>query len=243
MNNIIDLLRDDNNYYGDIGRKYMSNSDIGNLLSNPKAFGIPRQDNATFGKGRLFHQCILEPEKAKDFLHLDCSSRNSKKYKDYIAENNLPFVLLTKEYNDILGSVEAMLGNWDFFTKIREEGVIYEEPSVKEIHGKMWKGKADIITDTHIYDLKTTNDMYKFKWSASKYNYDSQAFIYQQLFGRKMDFLVIDKNTNLLGHFTTTDEFIERGEEKVRRAVEVYDKYFGDDPTDDIESFYLKDVL
>ena len=136
-----------------------------------------------------------------------------------------------------------MLGNWDFFTKIREEGVIYEEPAVKEIHGKMWKGKADIITDTHIYDLKTTNDMYKFKWSASKYNYDSQAFIYQQLFGKKMDFLVIDKNTNLLGHFTTTDEFIERGEEKVRRAVEVYDKYFGDDPTDDIESFYIKDAL
>ena len=39
MNNIIDLLRDDNNYYGDRGRKYMSNSDIGTLLSNPKAFG------------------------------------------------------------------------------------------------------------------------------------------------------------------------------------------------------------
>ena len=58
-----------------------------------------------------------------------------------------------------------------------------------------------------------------------------------------MDFLVIDKNTNLLGHFTTTDEFIERGEEKVRRAVEVYEKYFGENPTDDIESFYIKDVL
>ena len=243
MNNIIDILRDDHNYYGDIGRQYMSNSDIKTLLSNPKAFGVPRQDNATFGKGRLFHQSILEPEKAEEFLHLDSSSRNTKKYKDYIAENNLPFVLLTKEYNEILDSVDAMLSNWDFYSKIREEGAIYEEPSVKEIHGKMWKGKADIITDTHIYDLKTTNDMAGFKWSASKYNYDSQAFIYEQLFNRKMEFLVIDKNTNLLGHFITTDEFLERGEEKVKTAVEVYDKYFGDDPSEDIESFYIKDVL
>ena len=32
-------LQDDTNYYGDFGKKYLSNSDIGTLLTNPLALG------------------------------------------------------------------------------------------------------------------------------------------------------------------------------------------------------------
>ena len=42
---IINLLRDDKEYYGGIGKQYLSNSDIGVLLSNPKDYGKYRADN------------------------------------------------------------------------------------------------------------------------------------------------------------------------------------------------------
>ena len=37
--NILKKLQDDNYYYGDYGKKFLSNSDIGTLLSNPLALG------------------------------------------------------------------------------------------------------------------------------------------------------------------------------------------------------------
>ena len=58
--------------------------------------------------------------------------------------------------------------------------VEYEQPGIIELEGQMWKGKADIVNHDEklIIDLKTTADLQKFRYSASKYNYDSQAYIY-----------------------------------------------------------------
>jgi len=88
---ILELLRDDKEYYGGIGRNYLSNSDIGTLLNNPKQFGAIREDNKAFMEGRYFHQLILEPEKAKGVNFVDASTRTTKIYKDYCEEHNLPF--------------------------------------------------------------------------------------------------------------------------------------------------------
>ena len=82
MSDIIDSLRDDANYYGEVGRQYLSNSDIKVLLDNPAMFGVPTPDNPAFARGRLFHQLILEPEKAAKVEGVNCASRNTKVYKD-----------------------------------------------------------------------------------------------------------------------------------------------------------------
>jgi len=58
---IIEKLRDDNEYYSGIGRSYLSNSDIGALLYNPKSFNKVREDSKNLAEGRLFHQLLLEP--------------------------------------------------------------------------------------------------------------------------------------------------------------------------------------
>ena len=243
MSDIIEQLRDDSNYDGEVGRQYLSNSDIGTLLTNPAEFGVKREDNVNFAKGRLFHQSILEPDKARDFLHIDVSTRTTKAYKEFIAEHNVPFCLLTKEVNEILDSVEKMMSNFTFFSMIFKQGATYEQPAVGEIMGRMWKGKADIVTDDAVYDLKTTGDINSFARSAKRYNYDSQAYIYEQLFGKRMQFLVIDKTTGCLGHYTVSDEFVLDGARKVSKAIEVYDRYFSADAPDDISSFYITDVL
>jgi len=240
---ILELLKNDQEYYGGVGKNYLSNSDIGTLLNNPKEFGKEREDNKAFMEGRYFHQLILEPEKTKGILYVDASTRTTKIYKDFCEDHNLPFCLLQKEVEDIQKLVGIINGNIAFFEELYKAGNQYEVPAVGEIQGMMWKGKADIVTDNAIIDLKTTSDIDKFKWNAKKYNYDSQCYIYQMLFGKPLVFYAIDKTTGVLGIFRPTEEFIKSGEEKVGRAIEVFNKYFGDNPTDDIENYYIDEYL
>ena len=40
MSKIIDKLRNDADYYGEFGSQYISNSDIGTLLKNPRMFKV-----------------------------------------------------------------------------------------------------------------------------------------------------------------------------------------------------------
>jgi hypothetical protein len=240
---IINLLRDDKEYYGGIGKQYLSNSDIGVLLSNPKDYGKYRADNKSFSDGRYFHQLILEPDKALDFKFVDTGTRLTKEYKEFIKDNNLPFCMLKKEKDEIENLVRVMTGNLRFFEQIYKDGNQYEVPSIKEIQGMMWKGKADIITDECIIDLKTTSDINKFKWSAKTYNYDSQCYIYQQLFGKPLVFYVVDKLSQQLGIYTPTENFILGGEQKVAKAIEVYNKYFGGNPTDNINNHFIEEDL
>ena len=75
---IIEMLRDDTNYYGDFGKQYLSNSDIGTLLKDPSQFGVSIPDNQNFAKGRYFHQLILEPSKAEQVKYVDCKYTNNK---------------------------------------------------------------------------------------------------------------------------------------------------------------------
>jgi len=104
----------------------------------------------------------------------------------------------------------------------------YEKPGIINMFNNNWKGKADIVNHEEklVIDLKTTNDIDKFQWSASKFNYDSQAYIYSKLFGYEFLFIVIDKNTHQIGMFDCSPQFYERGEDKVRKASEAYDLFY-----------------
>ena len=240
MKDILNKLRDDSEYYGAFGKQYLSNSDIGTLLKNPTDFRKPQDDNPNFHKGRYFHQLILEPEKAKDTDFIDVSSRNTKAYKEQ-AINGI--IMLEKEGQEIRDCVQAMMGNLPFFEGIRSEGVEYEVPAVQVIHGVQWKGKADIVCTDKLIDLKTTGSISEFKWSARKYNYDSQCFIYQKLFGKPLEFYVVDKTSKQLGIFKPSQDFVDRGEQKVLKAIEVYKNFFGDNPKYDINEFYIEETL
>lgn len=243
MADIIELLKSDKEYYNGIGKDYLSNSDIGILLSNPKDFRKPREDNKSFAEGRYFHQLLIEKDKAQFVPSVDVSTRTTKEYKSYCETHNLPFVMLTKEKEEIERLVKIMTANIQFYDDIYAEGNRYEVPAITELFGMQWKGKADIVGEKFIIDLKTTSDIQKFKWSAKSYNYDSQAYIYQMLFGIPLVFYVIDKGTGQLGIFRPTEEFVKVGEAKVVRAMEIFKKYFGETPTDNIDNYYIDEML
>lgn len=246
MSDVIEKLRDDQEYYGGVGKQYLSNSDIGTLLKNPEDFGVSRPDNKNFAEGRYFHQLILEPEKAKETHIVDFASRNTKGYKEACLDMNLEVLLLKKEADHIENLVSRMKGNLDFFELIYEKGNVYEQPSIMDYHfgiDTQWKGKADIIHKDYVIDLKTTSNLDDFKWNARKYNYDSQAYIYQKLFGKPMMFLAIEKQTGRMGMFTGNQEFYDRGQAKMHQAIEVYHKFFSEESSVDIKNYYVKDEI
>ena len=238
-NEIIEKLRDDVNYYGEYGKKYLSNSDIKTLLNNPLALGEPSKPNPAFLVGGYFHTAILEPDKLKKYKVIKSKTRNSKAYRE-MSDGEL--CLLQQEVDNIELLTDTIMSNQICHDLIREGDVTYEQPGIMEIEGAMWKGKADIINHSEqlIIDLKTTNDIHTFKNSAWKYNYDSQAYIYSRLFGYDMVFIAIDKNTKQIGIFDCSSDFLQRGLNKVQKAVEVYDLFYKTEGFDHKQYFINK---
>jgi hypothetical protein len=222
---ILKKLKDDNHYYGDFGKKYLSNSDISTLLSNPLAYGQPSKPTSAFLVGGYFHTAILEPNKLKKYKVIQATTRNTKMYKE-ISGGEL--CLLQHEVDHIELMKDKMMNNQVCVSLINSTNTEYEVPGVSKLFKYVWKGKADIINhdDKLIVDIKTTADINKFKNSAYRYNYDSQAYIYRKLFGYDMLFIVIDKTTHQLGIFDCSDEFYRSGEDKVLRAEDAYELFF-----------------
>ncbi len=236
---VINKLRNDEDYYGDFGKKYLSNSDIKTLLTNPLALGKASEMRPAFLVGGYFHTAILEPDKLKKYKVIESTTRNTKAYKEMSGGE---LCLLQHEVDQIELMTDKMLSNIVCKSMIRDDNTEYETPAIKEIEGEMWKGKADIINHSEklVIDLKTTSDIQKFKWSASKFNYDSQAYIYSELFGYEMVFIVIDKNTHQLGIFDCSDEFYAKGKDKVQRAVEAYRLFYKQEGFDPKQYFINK---
>jgi hypothetical protein len=221
---IIERLRNDEDYYGEFGQQYLSNSNVSTLLNNPLALGKPQKQIPAFLVGGYFHTAILEPEKIKNFKVIDASNRNTKAYKEMSGGE---MCILQSEVDLVDKMTDKILSNTVCHDLIRGN-CTYEVPNIGEIENELWKGKADILNHDEklIIDLKTTADIQGFKYSANKYNYDSQAYIYQELFGYEMIFMAIDKQTHQIGIFDCSPAFIKRGADKVAKAVEQYQLFF-----------------
>jgi len=238
----LNTLTQDEEYYGELGRHFLSNSDIYSLLKDPTSFK-QSVESLPMIKGRYFHTYILEKEKLKEFDIIDASTRNTKIYKDACAETESEILLLKHEADELASLATKMLSNIHFYDLIYDDDNKFEQPAIKEIGGEMWKGKADIVHPDRVIDLKTTSDIERFEWSFRDYNYDSQAWLYEQFFGVPVTFLVICKKSARMAEFKVSQQSLERGKEKVFLAIEQYQKFFGPNKTVDINNYFIQQVL
>ena len=230
---VLEKLKLDENYYGDFGKQFLSNSDIKTLLTNPLALGQQSKPSPAFLVGGYFHTAILEPDKLKKYKVIESSTRNTKAYKEMSGGE---LCLLQHEVDQIELMKNKILENDVCRGLINGIDVEYEKPGLAELEGALWKGKADIVNHDEklIIDLKTTKDINAFKWSANRFNYDSQAYIYSKLFGYEFVFIVIDKETHQIAVIDCSPDFYASGKDKVERAVEAYDLFYkteGFDPS------------
>ena len=129
---IIDKLRIDEEYYGEFGRQWLSNSNIQNLQpSTFKQFGKVEPDNENFVKGRYFHQLILEPKKAKDFPIWSATETRGKAYKEFLEEKGLNFVLKESEALLIENMAKEIVSRNEQLTElITNKEALREEPFI-----------------------------------------------------------------------------------------------------------------
>jgi hypothetical protein len=241
---VIELLRNDEEYYNGVGTQFRSNSDIYKLLNDPEQFGKPTPSNINFLVGGYIHTAILEPEKLKaNYPYVDATTRNTKLYKEAIAKAGAEMMLLKKEVDRCEVMIAKILNN-EVCTSLLKGDTINEEPGIKKINGTWWKGKADCINKDQgiLVDIKTTGDINKFRKSAQIYNYDSQAYIYKEIFGYDLVFLVICKKTHQIGVYDCSEEFYARGKEKVANAMLAYNTLI-DDPLFDLKDYVKSDTL
>ena len=106
MKSILKKLQEDKHYYGAYGRQFLSNSNIGILLNNPAEFGKEGVETLPMLHGRYFHVSMLEPDKLDQFEVVDCSTRNTKAYKETAGGR---LILLRKEQHQLDLAVERTL--------------------------------------------------------------------------------------------------------------------------------------
>ena len=227
MEKVIQKLKDDKHYYGEFGKKYLSNSDIDALINNPLSFQADKPQSLPFLYGTAFHEMAMFG-KSDSMESIESSTRSTKIYKQSILDNGKEIMLLNKEADEIVEMVDIFKSNENIKNIFDDKSIQFEVPMVDTLTANKlsWKGKADIVTDDYIYDIKTCSKLKSFRNSSKAYNYDSQAFIYSKLFQKPMRFLVIEKGTGLIGLFETSDEAYNNGFYKVESAEEQYLKYF-----------------
>ena len=241
---ILAQMYDDSFYYGVLGKHALSSSSLKMILKSPKTYrnvmkyGDPNGDSPALAAGKLAHWMVLEPHKIDKLHFVDASTKNTKIYKE--AKEQYGEVFLTKERSAAERLTDAIFRNEAALQLLTDSE--FEVPEIAMLNGLPFRGKADIIQGDTIIDYKTTAELSGFKWSADKYGYDLQAYMYLRLFNKKkFTFLVIDKASTDIGIFETTDDFIAKGEQKFIQAVDNY-KYFFQDGND-LDQYVMRGIL
>jgi len=235
---ILAKLANDEHYYGDFGKQYLSNSNIGTLINNPKAFLEPMQDNINFLYGKAFHELMMFGE-TQHSNFVEASTRNTKIYKDASLDAG-GLLFLKKEWDDVNSLVDSTLKNSEVKKVFSKDNLKFEVPNIGILNpgdtDLMWKCKADVLSDEFVYDIKTSSSISGFKYSSKSYNYDSQAYIYSMMFQKPMRFIVIEKGTGNVAFYDVSHEAYDNGREKMIKAERNYLKYFVN-KTDKLENF------
>ena len=227
--NLLDLMQNDEFYYGYMAKAALSSSSIKTLLSSPKTYKYVLDygsgSSQALRDGWLFHTCILEPHVFEEQIFVYVQSKNTKAYKEALAEHGKVFT--AKEKRDAERVADAFLRNEHALKLLKNSE--FEVPAVGMIDGYPFRGKADVFGNGKIVDLKTTTDIKAFPYSARKYGYDVQVYVYCSLFNvsyKDFTFAVVDKGSLDIAIYDVSEEFYNEGKRKTQQAIETFETFF-----------------
>ena len=241
---LIEQMHSDEFYYSYLSKAALSSSSLKLLLTSPKTYynvtkyGNP--ESQALRDGWLFHTAILEPDVFASQIFVDVDSKNSKAYK--LAKEEHGKVFTRKEKQDAERLADAFLRNEKALKLIQDAE--FEIPMIGEVMGMPFRAKADVLGNNKIIDLKSTSDIKAFPYSAKKYGYSVQCYLYCELYGidyKDFTFIAMDKGSLDVGIFHCSEEFYLDGKEKTIKAIEIYDTYFLQ--ATDLDQYYLEGIL
>lgn len=242
---LIDNMYEDSFYYGYLGKNAFSSSAMKMLLDSPKTYKYVTQygsgESQALRDGKLFHTMMLEPEKIDGFTFVDVQSKNTIKYKEAVSFGGE--VYTNKERKDAERLCDAIYKNEAARSLLI--GCDYEIPEAGILHGYPFRAKADILGDNRIIDLKTTTNVKDFNYSAKKYRYNLQVYIYCQLFNvefKDFKFICIDKGNLDIGIFDVSEEFYYSGEQLLDLSIKIYKECI-EDTSYDVNDYVIYGTL
>lgn len=241
---LLEKMKDDSFYFGYMGQNSLSSSSIKTLAKNPlkylKSIGGESQSNSAYDFGSLFHWYVLEPEVYNKQVFLDIPRRSGVEWREALSKNDRVFLQKDKMKVEEIAESFLSCSRMDYILKHSRP----EVPAVGYINGLCFRGKADILGDGYIADLKTCQNLKYFKSDARKFGYAAQVYIYCNLFGIDFSdfvFIAVDKSTGDFGFFTVSEEFYLSGAEIVHQGIENYKKIQAGEI--DFEPSFIEDIL
>ena len=142
---VLQRLKNDEDYYGDFGNQFLSNSHVSKLLKDPLNVFEPSKPSPAFLIGGYFHTCILEPDKLDKYKVVKSTTRNTKAYKDFAGGE---LCLLQHEVDTIELMKDKLMANdicrgliLDNDLTVIGKPTQYEVPGVTELFGNMWASR------------------------------------------------------------------------------------------------------
>lgn len=242
-------MADDSFYYGYLGTAALSSSSVKAINDSVKGFYYKQkndssEESAALTMGKMIHTLLLEGQEKFNslFLPIQASTKTTTVYKSAVAECPAGMtVVLQSELETCEKIVRAVERNKEAY-EYMSRGVS-EVPAIGNIFGLPFRAKADkLLQGIRCSDLKTTSDIAGFHYSAKKYGYLSQAYIYTQLFGIPFDefrFVVVDKGSLDIAIVNISKESWERGRDLTEQACDKYREWFMT-PNMDINQYTLR---
>ena len=241
---LLELMKNDEFYYGYLGKAALSSSSIKLLLDSPKKYKYVTeygsQESNALDAGWLFHTAILEPDVFEKQIYVDVQSKNSKAYR--LAKEEHGKVYTIKQKRDAERLADAFLRNEHALQLITN--CEFEVPAIGMVQGYPFRGKADVLDSYRVVDLKTTSDLKAFPYASRKYGYDVQVYLYSELFNKPYEefkFIAIDKGSLDIGIYDCSEDFYNSGKEKVTKALETFETFFINGA--DLDSYCIKGTL
>ena len=230
---IISLMEDDSFYFGNLNNNALSQSSLKTILRNPYDYlkqlkGKTTKKTDALVMGSLVHWGYLEPEKFYDLKFIEAERITEKPYKEALAKHREGKVYKAK-LGRIAEAYVDSLNRCDALNDIKKKAQI-EIPAIKMFFEDIpIRGKADLLLDDRVLDLKTTManpDEFNY-WKILNMDYDLQAFIYCQLFERDyFSFIPISKANKSKGLIHCGQDVLDSGEDKFYKAIEIYKEFF-----------------
>lgn len=240
-------MHDDNFYYEYLGVNALSSSACKMLLDSPKSYYMHMKygssDSSSFAVGRLVHLLALEPDRFDDLYDVvPVRSRATKMYKEF--ESTKQHKITAADFDEADRISSALHRNEQVLSMVK--GCEYEVPMCGTYDGLAFRTKADIWNPASktLIDLKTTTNLKAFPFSADKYSYDLQCYLYCTIFGvgwQDFKFIAIDKASLDIGIYDVAESFYLRGKKKLEQAIANYKIFFVD--MEDLDSYTIRGML
>ena len=226
---LINKMYDNVFYYGYLGVNALSSSSCKKLCDSVEEYLFEDNkfspDIKPLRDGRLFHVTILEADKMKDYYDfIDVPTRRSKDFKQLKRVSKKE--VMTEKERLWAEDLKTHIFKHSRANKLITNGEP-EVPNINYVFGLPFRGKADLLCQDRVVDIKTTGDIDNWEYNKYFYGYDIQAYLYKELFDKDtFEFVVIDKRTKKVITDEASLDFLRSGERKVERAVKNYVRYF-----------------